>query len=55
MEVKGRMRVTASNAANPAFDVTSTRLVTGYITERGVLTRRSEWPGVGRCWASLSA
>ena len=34
----GRMRVTASPAANPAFDVTPARLVTGYITERGVLT-----------------
>ena len=26
-----------SNAANPAFDVTSARLVSGYITERGLL------------------
>ncbi|MEI9849830.1 MAG: hypothetical protein WDN24_01990 [Sphingomonas sp.] len=26
-------------AANPAFDVTPARLVTGYITERGVLDR----------------
>ncbi|MFZ5747457.1 MAG: S-methyl-5-thioribose-1-phosphate isomerase [Pseudomonadota bacterium] len=31
------VRVTASPAANPAFDVTPARLVTGYITERGVL------------------
>ena len=33
------VRVTASPAANPAFDVTPARLVTGYITERGVLDR----------------
>ncbi|MCB1782720.1 MAG: S-methyl-5-thioribose-1-phosphate isomerase [Alphaproteobacteria bacterium] len=32
-----RVRLTGSNAANPAFDVTPARLVTGYITERGVL------------------
>lgn len=32
----GAIRVTASGAANPAFDVTPTRLVTGYITEKGV-------------------
>lgn len=31
------VRVTASPAYNPAFDVTPARLVTGYITERGVL------------------
>ncbi len=35
----GRIRVTQSAAANPAFDVTPARLVTGYITERGVLDR----------------
>ncbi|QBM74731.1 S-methyl-5-thioribose-1-phosphate isomerase [Sphingomonas sp. AAP5] len=34
----GRIRVTASGAANPAFDVTPARLVTGYLTERGLLT-----------------
>jgi methylthioribose-1-phosphate isomerase len=34
----GRIRVTNSPAANPAFDVTPARLVTGYVTERGVLT-----------------
>ncbi len=34
----GRIRVTASSAANPAFDVTPARLVTGYVTERGVLS-----------------
>ncbi len=32
----GNIRVTASPAANPAFDVTPARLVTGYITEKGV-------------------
>ncbi len=32
------VRVTASPAHNPAFDVTPARLVTGYITERGVTT-----------------
>jgi len=32
----GAIRVTASAAANPAFDVTPARLVTGYITEKGV-------------------
>lgn len=33
------IRVTDSPALNPAFDVTPARLVTGYITERGVLDR----------------
>lgn len=33
------IRVTDSPALNPAFDVTPARLVTGYITERGVLER----------------
>lgn len=32
-----RVRVTQSAAANPAFDITPARLVTGYITERGLL------------------
>ncbi|MDT8757446.1 S-methyl-5-thioribose-1-phosphate isomerase [Sphingomonas psychrotolerans] len=32
------VKVTDSPAANPAFDITPARLVTGYITERGVLT-----------------
>ncbi|NNM75483.1 S-methyl-5-thioribose-1-phosphate isomerase [Sphingomonas sp. ID1715] len=31
------IRVTGSPAYNPAFDVTPARLVTGYITERGVI------------------
>ena len=35
----GRIRTTRSPAANPAFDVTPARLVTGYITERGVSER----------------
>jgi methylthioribose-1-phosphate isomerase len=35
----GSIRVTASGAANPAFDVTPARLVTGYLTERGLLDR----------------
>ena len=33
----GSIRVTASPTANPAFDVTPARLVTGYLTERGLL------------------
>jgi methylthioribose-1-phosphate isomerase len=35
----GSVRVTASDAANPAFDVTPARLVTGYLTERGLVDR----------------
>ncbi|SDA17231.1 S-methyl-5-thioribose-1-phosphate isomerase [Sphingomonas sp. NFR15] len=35
----GNIRVTASSAANPAFDVTPARLVSGYLTERGLLDR----------------
>ena len=34
----GDMRLTQSAAYNPAFDVTPARLVTGYITERGILS-----------------
>ena len=34
---QGTVQVTQSPAANPAFDVTPARLVTAYITERGVL------------------
>lgn len=33
------IRVTGSPAHNPAFDVTPARLVTGYVTERGLLDR----------------
>lgn len=32
-----RVRVTRSQAANPAFDITPAKFVTGYITERGLL------------------
>jgi len=37
----GRVRVCAplSHAKNPAFDVTPAKLVTAYVTERGVLRR----------------
>jgi methylthioribose-1-phosphate isomerase len=35
----GSIRITASAAANPAFDVTPARLVSGYLTERGLLDR----------------
>ena len=35
----GTIRVTASGAANPAFDVTPARLVTGYLTERGLVEK----------------
>lgn len=31
------VRLTISCAANPAFDITPARLITGYITERGIL------------------
>jgi methylthioribose-1-phosphate isomerase len=34
-----RVRITEAPVANPAFDVTPARLVTGYITETGVRTR----------------
>jgi methylthioribose-1-phosphate isomerase len=33
----GSLRITASPAANPVFDITPARLVTGYLTERGLL------------------
>lgn len=32
-------QITLSNAANPAFDITPARLVSGYITERGILEK----------------
>jgi methylthioribose-1-phosphate isomerase len=35
---RGDMRVTQSTGYNPAFDITPARLVTGYITERGILS-----------------
>ena len=34
----GGVRLTMSPAHNPAFDITPARLVTGYITERGILS-----------------
>ncbi len=34
-----KFQITLSGASNPAFDVTPARLVTGYITERGVLEK----------------
>ena len=34
----GDVRVTLSSGYNPAFDVTPARLVTAYITERGILS-----------------
>lgn len=34
----GDMRITQSTGYNPAFDVTPARLVTAYITERGILS-----------------
>jgi methylthioribose-1-phosphate isomerase len=36
------VRVTDSPAGNPAFDVTPARLVTGYITEKGVATSAAQ-------------
>ncbi|MGH1378875.1 MAG: S-methyl-5-thioribose-1-phosphate isomerase [Alphaproteobacteria bacterium] len=32
-------KITLSDASNPAFDITPSRLVTGYITERGILEK----------------
>jgi methylthioribose-1-phosphate isomerase len=34
----GEVRVTRSTGYNPAFDITPARLVSGYITERGILS-----------------
>jgi len=39
----GTLRLTRSAAANPAFDITPARLVTGYVTDRGILRHASEW------------
>ncbi len=33
------VKITGSDAANPAFDVTPAELITGYITERGILEK----------------
>jgi methylthioribose-1-phosphate isomerase len=38
------VRITDSPAGNPAFDVTPARLVTGYITEKGLFTRSEQLP-----------
>jgi methylthioribose-1-phosphate isomerase len=50
----GQFRVVApgSNAANPAFDVTPARLVTGLITERGVAPATAE--GLARLFPDLA-
>jgi methylthioribose-1-phosphate isomerase len=37
------VKLTRSPAANPAFDITPARLVTAYITERGVFRHGGEW------------
>jgi methylthioribose-1-phosphate isomerase len=38
---EGRVQITESPAANPGFDITPAALVTGYITEKGVVERLS--------------
>lgn len=50
----GQFRVVApgSNAANPAFDVTPARLVTGLITERGIVPATPE--GLARLFPDLA-
>jgi methylthioribose-1-phosphate isomerase len=50
----GQFRVVApgSNAANPAFDVTPARLVTGLITERGVVPASTE--GLAKLFPDLA-
>ncbi len=40
------VKLTNSSAANPAFDITPARYVTGYITERGILTKIEPLKGV---------
>jgi methylthioribose-1-phosphate isomerase len=37
----GKVKITDSPVANPAFDITPARLVTGYITEKGVVSSLS--------------
>ena len=39
------VRLTESQAANPAFDITPARLISGYITERGVVKNIAAAPG----------
>ena len=41
----GELQITLSNALNPAFDITPARLVTGYITERGLFEKVPEIEG----------
>ena len=38
----GELQITLSSALNPAFDITPARLVTGYITERGLFKKLPE-------------
>jgi methylthioribose-1-phosphate isomerase len=38
------VRITDSPAGNPAFDVTPARLVSGYITEKGLFTSSAQLP-----------
>lgn len=40
----GTQKITNSKAANPGFDVTPARLVTAYITEKGVINSIAEKP-----------
>jgi len=37
----GKVKITDSPISNPAFDITPARLVTGYITEKGVVSNLS--------------
>jgi methylthioribose-1-phosphate isomerase len=46
--VSVRLTPAPSGAANPAFDVTPARLVTGLITERGICPATAE--GLSRCY-----
>jgi methylthioribose-1-phosphate isomerase len=39
----GSVKLTRSPAANPAFDITPARLVTAYITERGIIHDSRDW------------
>ena len=41
---EGRVTLTDSPVANPAFDVTPRRYVTGLVTERGVYTPAELYP-----------
>jgi methylthioribose-1-phosphate isomerase len=38
-----KVKLTRSAAANPAFDITPARLVTAYITERGIFRHSADW------------